>query len=83
MVSNVDLANHANVTVGIVKFGAQNTSTGTGNTYYNMIYNVVVPSKSSLDILGKTLYLEEGDHLKANADAANRLQLVASFEEIN
>jgi hypothetical protein len=83
IVSNVDGTNSGNVTVELFKFGAQNTSTGTGNSVYSLANVVTVPAKSSLDIMSKSLYLEEGDHLKAKADANNRLHLITSFEEIS
>jgi len=83
IVSNVDGTNAGNVTVELFKFGAQNTSTGTGNAVYSLANTVTVPSKASLDIMSKSLYLEEGDHLKAKADANNRLHLITSFEEIS
>ena len=83
IVSNVDGTNSGNVTVELFKFGAQNTSTGTGNAVYSLANVVTVPAKSSLDIMSKSLYLEEGDHLKAKADANNRLHLITSFEEIS
>jgi hypothetical protein len=83
IVSNVDGTNSGNVTVELFKFGAQNTSTGTGNAVYSLANTVTVPSKASLDIMSKSLYLEEGDHLKAKADANNRLHLITSFEEIS
>lgn len=83
IVSNVDGTNAGNVTIEIFKFGAQNTSTGTGNAVYSLANVVTVPAKSSLDIMSKSLYLEEGDHLKAKADANNRLHLITSFEEIS
>ena len=83
IISNVDGTNAGNVTVELFKFGAQNTSTGTGNAVYSLANVVTVPAKSSLDVMSKSLYLEEGDHLKAKADANNRLHLITSFEEIS
>lgn len=83
IVSNVDGANNGTVTVELFKFGAQNTSTGLGNAVYSLANTVTVPAKSSLDILSKTLYLEEGDHIKAKADSNNRLHFISSFEEIS
>ena len=83
IVSNVDGTNSGNVTVELFKFGAQNVATGTGNSVYSLANVVTVPAKSSLDIMSKSLYLEEGDHLKAKADSNNRLHLVTSFEEIS
>jgi hypothetical protein len=83
MISNVDGTNSGNVSVELFKFGAQNTSTGSGNATYGIANSVTVPAKSSLDVMSKSLYLEEGDHLKAKADSNNRLHLITSFEEIS
>ena len=83
IVSNVDGTNSGNVTVELFKFGAQNVSTGSGNSVYSLANVVTVPAKSSLDVMSKSLYLEEGDHLKAKADANSRLHLITSFEEIS
>ena len=83
IVSNYDGLVGGNVSVEIFKFGAQNTSTGTGNSVYSLATSIAVPAKSSLDLLSKSLYLEEGDHLKARADANSRLSLITSFEEIS
>lgn len=83
MISNVDGTNAGNVSVELFKFGAQNTSTGSGNATYGIANSVTVPAKSSLDVMSKSIYLEEGDQLKAKADANNRLHLITSFEEIS
>lgn len=83
IVSNVDGTNAGNVSVELFKFGAQNTSTGLGNSTYAIANVVTVPAKSSLDILSKSLYLEEGDHIKVKGDANNRLHFISSFEEIS
>ena len=83
MISNVDGTSAGNVSVELFKFGAQNTSTGLGNATYGIANSVTVPAKSSLDVMSKSLYLEEGDQLKAKADSNNRLHLITSFEEIS
>jgi len=83
IISNVDGTNAGNVSVELFKFGSQNVSTGSGNTTYAIANVVTVPAKSSLDVMSKSLYLEEGDQLKAKADANNRLHLITSFEEIS
>ena len=83
MISNIDGTNAGNVSVELFKFGAQNTSTGLGNATYSIANTMTVPAKSSLDVMSKSLYLEEGDQLKAKADANNRLHLITSFEEIS
>lgn len=83
MISNVDGTNAGNVSVELFKFGSQNVATGTGNSTYAIANVITVPAKSSLDVLSKSLYLEEGDQLKAKADSNNRLHLITSFEEIS
>ncbi len=83
IVSNVDGTNAGNVSVELFKFGAQNSSTGSGNTTYAIANVVTVPAKSSLDILSKSLYLEEGDQIKVKGDSNNRLHFISSFEEIS
>jgi len=83
IVSNVDGTNAGNVSVELFKFGAQNTSTGVGNSTYAIANVVTVPAKSSLDILSKSLYLEEGDEIKVKGDSNNRLHFISSFEEIS
>lgn len=83
MISNVDGTNAGNVSVELFKFGAQNVATGTGNAVYSLANSVTVPAKSSLDVMSKSIYLEEGDQLKAKADSNNRLHLITSFEEIS
>ena len=83
IVQNVDGASAGNVSVELFKFGAQNTSTGLGNATYAIANTVTVPAKSSLDILSKSLYLEEGDQIKVKGDANNRLHFISSFEEIS
>jgi hypothetical protein len=83
MISNVDGSAAGNVTVEMFKFGAQNVATGSGNAVYSLANSVTVPAKSSLDVMSKSIYLEEGDQLKAKSDANNRLHLITSFEEIS
>jgi len=72
-----------NVSVDLFKFGAQNSSTGTGNTTYAIANVITVPAKSSLDIISKTLYLEEGDQIRVRGDSNSRLNFISSFEEIS
>jgi hypothetical protein len=83
MISNIDGTFAGNVNVELFKFGAQNVATGVGNTIYFIADVITVPAKSTLDILSKSLYLEEGDQIKASADANNRLHFISSFEEIS
>lgn len=87
IISNVDGANNGVVTVGLYKganSGSQRSADGTlHNTVFSIANTITVPAKSSLDILAKNLYLEEGDVITVKADANNRLHMITSFEEIS
>jgi len=83
IIANIDGSNASNVSVDLFKFGAQNVDSGVGNTTYALANVVTVPAKSSLDLISKSLYLEEGDQIKVKGDANNRLHFISSFEEIN
>jgi hypothetical protein len=87
IISNVDGSSASNVTVGLYKAGntgSQRSADGTlANTVFSIANVVTVPARSSLDLLSKTLYLEEGDVITVKSDANNRLHMIASFEEIS
>lgn len=72
-VSNVDGTNNAEITVDLFR----------NSTAYKIANTVVVPADASLDVISKSIYLEEGDSLRLTANAAGDLQAVCSFEEIN
>ena len=71
-VANVDGVSNADITVDVYR----------GSTAYRIAYTVVVPADASLDILTKSIYLEEGDSLRLAASAAGDLEAVCSYEEI-
>ena len=50
---------------------------------YYIAKTIAVPADTSLDILGKTIYLEEGDVLRSLASANSYLQIVCSYEDIS
>lgn len=75
IVSNVDGTNNADVTVGF--YNADNT------TNYRIATTVTVPADASLDVLSKSIYLEEGDKITALASASGDLEIVVSYEEIS
>jgi hypothetical protein len=54
-----------------------------GGVAYSIMKTVVVPYDSTLDIISKSIYLEEGDALRASANANGDIQLVCSYEEIS
>ena len=72
-VSNIDGVNNADITVDLYR----------SSTAYHIAKTVSVPADSTLDILSKAIYLEEGDALRLTANAASDLEAVCSYEEIS
>lgn len=73
LVSNVDGANNADITVDLYR----------SSTAYHIAKTVVVPADATLDVLSKAIYLEEGDSLRLTANAASDLEAICSYEEIS
>ena len=72
-VSNVDGSNNADLNVDIYR----------SSTAYHIAKTVVVPADASLDVISKSIYLEEGDALRLTASANGDLQAVCSYEELS
>ena len=72
-VSNVDGVNNADVNVDLFR----------SSTAYHIAKTVVVPADASLDVLTKSIYLEEGDSLRLTANASGDVEAVCSYEEIS
>lgn len=72
-VSNVDGTNNADITVDLYRSA----------TPYRIASTVVVPADATLDVISKSIYLEEGDSLRLTANANSDLEAVCSYEEIN
>jgi uncharacterized protein YajQ (UPF0234 family) len=72
-VSNID--GTVNVTVDVDLFRS--------STAYCIAKTITVPADSTLDVVSKAIYLEEGDSLRLTASLANDLQAVCSYEEIS
>lgn len=72
-ISNVDGTNNAEITVDIFR----------SSVAYRIAYTIVVPADATLDVISKSIYLEEGDSLRLTANAVNDLEAVCSYEEIN
>jgi len=68
--SNVDATTTYNVTIDLFR----------SSTAYNVATNVSIPVGATLDILSKSLYLLEGDTLRATGSAANKISVVCSYE---
>ena len=71
-VSNVDGTNTADVNVDIFR----------SSTAYHIAKTVAVPADATLDVISKSIYLEEGDTLRLTASANTRLEAVCSYEII-
>jgi len=48
-----------------------------------MLYQISIPAGAGLDVLSKSIYLQEGDSLRLTADTASKLQAIASGEVIS
>ena len=72
-VSNVDGASAADINVDIYR----------SSTAYHIAKTVSVPADATLDVISKSIYLEEGDTLRLTASANSDLEAVCSYEEIS
>ena len=72
-VSNVDGTNAASVNVDIFR----------SSTAYHIAKTVSVPADSTLDILSKSIYLEEGDKITGLASVSGDLEIIVSYEELS
>ena len=72
-VSNVDGVNNADLNVDIYR----------SSTAYHIAKTVNVPADATLDVISKSIYLEEGDSLRLTASANSDLEAVCSYEEIS
>ena len=71
-VSNVDGTNNADLNVDLYR----------SSTAYHIAKTVVVPADATLDVISKSIYLEEGDSLRLTANANSDLEAVCSYEII-
>ena len=72
-VSNVDGTSNAEINVDIYR----------SYTAYHVAKTVVVPADATLDVISKSIYLEEGDALRLTANATSDLEAVCSYEVIS
>jgi hypothetical protein len=72
-VSNIDGTTPADITVDLFR----------SSTAYAIASTIAVPNDSTLDLMAKAIYLEEGDALRCTASAAGDLVAVCSYEEIS
>jgi hypothetical protein len=73
--SNVDGTNNADVTVAF--YNADNT------TSYKIANTITVPADTTLDLISKNIYLEEGDKITALASVNGDIEIVVSYEELS
>ena len=74
-IANVDGASAADISVGLYRSSA--------STSYEIAHTVSVPADATLDVISKSIYLEEGDDLRLTASANSDLEAVCSYEEIS
>jgi hypothetical protein len=72
-VSNVDGANNYTLTMDLYR----------SSVAYRLGYLITVPAASTLDVISKAFYLEEGDSLRLTGSSANKLEALCSYEEIS
>ena len=72
-VGNIDTSASYKITVDLYR----------SSTAYNILYQISIPAGAGLDVLSKSIYLQEGDALRLTADVAGKLQAVASGEVIS
>ena len=73
LIANVDGTNNGEISVDLFR----------GSTAYHIAKTVIVPADATLDVLNKSIYLEEGDVLRLTANADLYLEAVCSYEEIS
>lgn len=72
-VANVDGAVAADISVALYRSGVA----------YKIAHTISVPADATLDVINKSIYLEEGDDLRLTASANSDLEAVCSYEEIS
>jgi hypothetical protein len=72
-VANVDGTNAADISVALFR----------SSVSYELAHTVSVPADATLDVISKSIYLEEGDELRLTASANSDLEAVCSYEEIS
>jgi hypothetical protein len=72
-IGNIDTSASYKITVDLYR----------SSTAYNLLYQVSIPAGAGLDVLSKSIYLQEGDSIRLTADTASKLQAVASGEVIS
>jgi hypothetical protein len=53
------------------------------NVAYRLAHLLVVPAGATIDVISKSIYLEEGDTLRLTGSTTLKLEGIASYEEIS
>lgn len=53
------------------------------NVAYRLAHLLVVPAGATIDVISKSIYLEEGDSLRLTGSTTLKLEGIASYEEIS
>jgi hypothetical protein len=72
-ISNVNGTSSADITVDLFR----------DSVAYRIASTISIPEDASLEMLSKSIYLEEGDSLRLTASADLYLEAVCSYEEIS
>ena len=72
-ISNINGAAAADVTVDVYR----------SSTAYRIASTVSIPEDTSIDLISKVIYLEEGDSLRLTSSANSYLEAVCSYEEVS
>ena len=73
--ANIDGTDAAPVTVGVYDSSATAT--------YYLASTITVPADTTIDLLSKSIYLEEGDKIVANSSGADLVTILVSYEELS
>lgn len=71
--SNVDGTSAADVTVDLFR----------SSVAYKLVSTVSVPADATLDVVSKSIYLEEGDSLRLTCATSGDIEAICSYEEIS
>ncbi len=72
-ISNVNGTSAADVTIDVYR----------STVAYRVANTISVPADSTLDMINKVIYLEEGDTLRLTASTNSYLEAVCSYEELS
>lgn len=72
-IANIDGSTSCDVTVDIFR----------SSTAYRLASTLAVPADATIDVISKSIYLEEGDAIRITASANSDLEAICSYEEIS